>query len=354
MTSEAFAAGAISPHAKRVSLAPGESATVKLNFMVVADNPQTVSFMAKSVAIGHQGNLLLSEKVEGLLPSKAKLASGMGFVQKISPVKTDAKGRWESAMVTISVPKDAAPGDYPVGILGNPINLVSIFIIDVKGKNNPPGGVFNSTKVDVLENRVQFYTEFENRSSVTFSPVVGCSIKKDGKDDFGGMELEMSNHLYDFIMPGNSRIYSAILQKSLPVGNYDVEFVWILGDKVTKGPTLKLNIDRNMYLKQQGVHAIEVLPFSSLHQKLPPNTQFFGEFYLKNLTNQKIQVNLIPTDSWLMVNTPVVEIEPEKMALIKYNIETPDGFSEKRVSKILLVPKAGSPIEFSIKIYPIN
>ncbi|MFH1332459.1 MAG: hypothetical protein ABIH63_04220 [archaeon] len=347
----AFAFTAINPNADRISVAPGETKTVKVNFTVFSQTPQTVSFTPMHVAVDSNGMLLHSENLEEVLPSKPKRYSGLSFVQKINPVKTDAQGKWEEVPVTISVPKDAVPGDYPVAVITKPLNLASLLIIDVTGKNTPPQGQIKNPKVEVVQNRVTVTAEYVNTSSRTSLPVVGCSIKKDGQS-LGAMELEISNAMYDFILPLNSRNFSGSFQRKMNVGNYEFEFFSLIDDKMVKHNTMKFNLTRDVFLQQETLFSIDVVNLSSIHLSLPSSTFFVGDLNIRNLTKQKIIVKFMPTDSWLRVEHPAVEIEPEKTIKTRFSIETPSLYKDTMRSKLLLIPDAGSVFEVSVKVSP--
>lgn len=347
--SSAFAVEGISPNADRIIVSAGETKTKEIKFMLFREKPETVSFNLMHVAVGPQGNILIAEKLEDL---KAKSNSGLKFVQKIAPVSSEAKGKWESVSLTVTVPRDTQPGDYPIGIVVEPIKLLYLIVIEVKGNKNPGfEGVIKEAKAELKEGRVFLTAEFENIGKKTFLPVVGCVVRKEGKD-FGAMELEISNQMYEFIMPSNSRLFGAFVQRALPVGNYEFEFFWgVGGEKVGKQVVKKLSIDNDFYLKHKSLHSIDV-NLSSVILMLPNNTFFEGELLVKNLTSNNMTATLIPLDSWVRVSHPKIQLKPEEIAMVKYSIETPKVFAERITSKIMLIHDVGS-FQVNVRVLPM-
>ncbi|MEM4245022.1 MAG: hypothetical protein QXR60_02355 [Candidatus Nanoarchaeia archaeon] len=339
----------ISPNADRVIISAGETKTKEIKFMLLREKPETVSFKLMHVAFGPQGNILIAERLEDL---KIKSNSGVRFVQKIGPVSSEAKGKWESVNLTVSVPRDTLPGDYPVGIVVEPIKLMSLIVIEVRGNKNPGfEGIIKEAKAEIREGRVFLSAEFENTGRKTFLPVVACVVKKDGKD-FGVMELEVTNEMYDFILPFNSRHFGAFMQRVLPVGNYEFEFFWGFGgERVGKPVIKKLSIDNDFYLKHKSLYTIDV-NVSSIILMLPNSTFFEGELLVKNLTSNKITVTLMPLDSWLRVSHPRIDLEAEGVAVVRYSIQTPLAFAERMTSKIMLIHDVGS-FQVNIRVLPI-
>ena len=353
--------GGIGPSSDKIVVSPGETKTARISFIVLSKGQQTINFIPVNVAFGSLGDMLFPQK-----PGNP----GASLIRKINPMQAQGRGTIESVEITVTVPDGTTPGDYPVAILAKELNLCSILLVRVphvpqKGKINFQGKIKNAKIETDRVARLVLSVEYENLANFTYMPGVRCAItKKGGKEPVLDIDMEMLNPMYRFILPGNSRLFTAAIQQPLDIGEYEADFYSLIvsgeGKVIATQHLIKeMKVDKDLFRKQQATFFIKV-PVTVHPYRIPPNFLFNNGIQVVNLFDQKVTVYAMSSESWLKVSSAAVKgisIEPGQSGLVLFSIETPAAFDDVLKSNIVLTPyvgmtPAGIPMAVTISVIP--